>query len=160
MIPMKELENLDNHALLVELNRSQRQNSRWQLIAGAAVMAIVAIMLTAALIVVPRTMKLMGDIQASVEAIDTLIEETETSMGKVSTMLDEISPAVEGLDQSMEGIDEMVSGINSLVTDNSENLAEAIEKLNSIDFETLNKAIQELETTVEPLSKFLGAFNR
>jgi archaellum component FlaC len=163
----RDLINLDDHELLVEMARSERAASRRQLISSIAVLVIACIAAVAVILIVPKAFslfddaqKLMSDVQGSVQKIDDLIEDTGDSMEKISTMLDEIAPTVEGLDKSMDGIDEMVSGINSLVATNSENLAEAIAKLNGIDIETLNKAIGDLATTVEPLANFFGAFNR
>ena len=34
-----------------------------------------------------------------------------------------------------------------------------MEKLNTVDFETLNKAIEDLSKVIEPLAKFFGMFN-
>ena len=166
-IRIKDLENLDDHALMIELIRAEREGSRRQMISSVAVLVIALIAAVGILLIVPKALtmmddatKLMSDAQSSVKKLDDLIEDTTESMEKVTTMLDEIQPTVEGLDQTMSGIDTMVGGVNSLLTSNSENLAEAIGKLNGIDFETLNKAIADLEATVQPLANFFGAFNR
>ena len=163
----KDLINLDDHELLVEMAKAEREASRRQLISSVAVLVIACIVAAAVLLIVPKVFtlfddaqKLMSDVQGSVKKLDDLIDDTGESMEKASAMLDEIAPTVEGLDQTMGGINTMVDGINSLVTTNSENLAEAIAKLNGIDFETLNKAIADLEATVQPLANFFGAFNR
>lgn len=166
-IRTKDLINLDDHELLVEMAKAERSASRRQLISSIAVLVIACVVAVAVILVVPKAFslfndaqELLSDVRDSVGKLDGLIEDTGESMEKVNSMLDEIAPTVEGLDQTMEGINEMVGGINTLVATNSENLAEAIEKLNGIDFETLNKAIADLEATVQPLANFFGAFNR
>ena len=53
----------------------------------------------------------------------------------------------------------MVESVNSLATDSQNAITEAMKKLDTIDIDTLNQAIQDLADVVEPLakvSKFFG----
>ena len=54
----------------------------------------------------------------------------------------------------------MVSGVDSLVTTGQQSLEATMEKLNSIDFEALNKAIKDLAAVTESLSKVTRIFGR
>ena len=47
----------------------------------------------------------------------------------------------------------MVENVNTLTTDSQSAVTEAIEKLDAIDIDTLNKAIRDLSDVVEPLAK-------
>ena len=40
----------------------------------------------------------------------------------------------------------------------ADGLVETLEKINAIDFDALNKAIQDLSAVIEPLAKFFSAF--
>ncbi len=53
---------------------------------------------------------------------------------------------------------EMVEGVNALVATGQVGLEETVNKLNAIDFEALNNAIQKLTQVIDPLAKFFGAF--
>lgn len=53
----------------------------------------------------------------------------------------------------------MVENVDELTASSQKNIKEAVEKLNSIDFDTLNKAIENLAAVVEPLAKFFNVFN-
>ena len=52
----------------------------------------------------------------------------------------------------------MVSDVDGLVTTAQMTLEQTIEKLNTIDFDTLNEAIEDLARVVEPLSRLTSIF--
>ena len=52
----------------------------------------------------------------------------------------------------------MIEGVNTLVATGQTSLAETVNKLNSIDFEALNKAINTLTEVIDPLAKFFKVF--
>ena len=52
----------------------------------------------------------------------------------------------------------MVGGVNTLVATGQVGLEETVAKLNSIDFEALNKAIATLTEVIDPLAKFFKVF--
>jgi len=53
-----------------------------------------------------------------------------------------------------------VDNVDSLVTTSQQSVRQITDKLNAIDFETLNLAIEDLADVVEPLAKFFNVFNR
>ena len=52
----------------------------------------------------------------------------------------------------------MIDDVNGLVTSSQQGLEGTLEKINSIDIESLNEAIDGLAKVVEPLAKFFKAF--
>ena len=52
----------------------------------------------------------------------------------------------------------MIEGVNALVATGQAGLEETVVKLNSIDFEALNKAIATLTEVIDPLAKFFKVF--
>jgi len=52
----------------------------------------------------------------------------------------------------------MVEGVNTLVATGQVGLEETVAKLNAIDFEGLNQAIDSLAQVVDPLAKFFKVF--
>ena len=50
----------------------------------------------------------------------------------------------------------IVEEVNGLVQSSQVGLEQTMEKFNSIDFDTLNKAINDLSRVVEPLAKLFG----
>ena len=54
----------------------------------------------------------------------------------------------------------MVSNVDNLVTTGHQSLEGMMEKLNSVDFEKLNQAIEDLAAVIEPLAKMAKVFGR
>ena len=52
----------------------------------------------------------------------------------------------------------MVNDVDSLVATAQESLEQTMQNLNTIDFQTLNKAIEDLSKVVEPMSKLMNVF--
>ena len=48
--------------------------------------------------------------------------------------------------------------MNSMLTDNSQSLTDAVDKMNNIDFDGLNKAIKDLQDAVGPFASFMNRF--
>ena len=128
---MKELlERLD------QSNRQQAKYAKWQCIlsVAAAVCCIGLFVLVSALI--PQVQELTGQ------------------MGTVLTNLEIVTDQLAGMD-----LGNMVSNVDSLVTTNQAGVEQALDKLNGIDFDTLNQAITDLADVVEPLANFFNVFD-
>ena len=52
----------------------------------------------------------------------------------------------------------MIDGVNTLVATGQASLVETVSKLNAIDFEALNTAIDTLNQVIDPLAKFFKVF--
>ena len=86
-----------------------------------------------------------------------------TLLPKINTLLDSAITSLENVNQISQEISKidfegLMDDVGGLVTTTEKDLAVTMEKLNSIDFEGLNKGIEDLSAVVEPLAKFFGAF--
>ena len=70
--------------------------------------------------------------------------------------------SMENVSKSLEQIDfvTMSKDISDLVLDADTSIKETMEKVEAIDFDSLNKSIEELRQVLEPLSEFFGMFGR
>lgn len=149
--------------LLEEILRQQKKEVRHSRIVSCFCLVLVAALLTVGIIVAPRIIRIANKAETSIDTFDTFMSESQQTLSKVNSF---------------------VNGANDLLADNTQALSEAIEKLNSvdyaalgetlqqtgttlrqtgeklqsIDFETLNNAIRELESVVKPLSDFFSVF--
>ena len=85
-----------------------------------------------------------------------LIPQVNQTIGQMQTALnslEETSNHLRGLN-----LDTMVSNVNSLSVYAQQSLQQTMDKLNTIDFETLNKAISDLAQVIEPLANFVAKF--
>ena len=82
-----------------------------------------------------------------VPKVDTIYNRSLTSLKNMETITDELNEAHLG---------ETVRNINNLTLNATGDLSKAMEKLNSIDLETLNESIQNLHDIIEPLAKMFN----
>lgn len=77
---------------------------------------------------------------------------------KITVTLDKANVALEQISYTAEQVDEVFAGVDNLMEESSEGIAQALENMNSIDFEKLNKSIDDFNSVVSPLSSFFGRF--
>ena len=83
------------------------------------------------------------------------VEEAAASIEGVTSSLDELRQSAQ---TSLESAQALSSSASQMIEDNTKNVSEALENFNSIDFEKLNQAIQDLSDVVKPLAQFFSAF--
>ncbi len=62
------------------------------------------------------------------------------------------------LNNTITTMDTTLEEISGVVDMGGESIADALEKINKIDIETLNVAINDLKEVVEPMANFFGKF--
>ncbi|MCI7596664.1 MAG: hypothetical protein MSS92_10685 [Lachnospiraceae bacterium] len=87
-----------------------------------------------------------------------LIVTLATLVPQISTTLDTANRALEDISYTASRVNEVFASVETLVEDSSTGVTEAIEKLNSINFEGLNQSIEDLGKVVSPLSEFFSRF--
>ena len=66
--------------------------------------------------------------------------------------------AIRSVTDMSEAIKDMGTNMDSFISENSQSIEEVMKKVEAIDFEGLNSAIQDLGDTVEPFAKFFNRF--
>ena len=87
-----------------------------------------------------------------------VVTEVQTATAKLTDVVGTVESKVDMIDSTIKDIDGMVKNVDNLVVSNTKNLSEAVEKLNSIEFDTLNKAINDFAATVQPVANFFNSF--
>ena len=77
---------------------------------------------------------------------------------KVTSTLDNANVALEQISYTAQQMDGVLSSVEVLVEDSSEGVTQALENMNSIDFEKLNRSIEDFNNVVSPLSSFFSRF--
>ena len=77
---------------------------------------------------------------------------------KLALTLDNANVALEQISYTANQMDDVLISVESLVEDSSEEVTRALENMNSIDFEKLNKSIDDFNSVISPLSDFFGRF--
>ena len=127
---------MDDKQTLQKLMEKQNQYAKWQCIltAAAAVCCLGVFVL-----------------------VFTVLPQIRGVVGKMEAVLTDLEAVTEALTQAdLKG---MAADVDAFVTTGQSAVEQATEKLNVIDFETLNRAIEDLADVVEPLAKFFNVFN-
>ena len=133
---------MEDNKKMLELMEEIEKNSRKQLwtsriLCGCAAVAMIccAGMLLTVLRFMPQVHDLMGQMQ--------------TVLGNLEKTTDQLATA---------DLKSMVESVDALVTTGQESLKQTMDKLNQLDFETLNTAIETLGNVVEKLQKIVNIF--
>jgi len=96
--------------------------------------------------------------------VSSVLPEITEILPQISTVASQMQTVLSNLEQAtrqLSGMDftGMVEDVDILVTTAQSSLEQTMGKLNSIDFNTLNKAIADLSKVVEPMSKLMNVFS-
>lgn len=93
-----------------------------------------------------------------------LLPQLTQVLPQIGGVLDQMQIVLANLETTTEQLAQidlsgMVTGVDTLVATAQESLNLTMGKLNTVDFATLNKAIEDLAAVVEPMSRILKAFS-
>lgn len=129
---------------LEKSNRQQVRCARLQcLFSVLAAVCCLLLLLTVA--------KLVPDIKALSDQISGIAVQAETVLTNLETVTEELAAA------DLSGV---VSDVDNLVVTSQAGMEDALAKINAIDIETLNQAIEDLAKIVEPLAKVSSFFGK
>lgn len=134
------MEDRQLHSLVESIERSAKQQAklaRLQCILSGAAAAVLLVTAVICCTLLPKVKNIAADLEAAM------------------TNLTAVSAELEAAD--LEGL---VKDVDALVVTGEASMEKTMEKLNAIDFETLNRAIENLADVIEPLAKFFNVFNR
>lgn len=102
----------------------------------------------------PRVHSLAGQMETVLTDLEAVTGQLEGRMEDILTNLDDVTKELAQAD--LAG---MVDNVDTLATTSQSAVEHATEKLDTIDLDTLNKAIANLADVVEPLARFFNVFN-
>ena len=130
-------ETLDYLKQIRDLNKKRLMWSR----VTALLMALFVVLVACVIPAVLNTLKV---------AEDTMLTANDT-LEQAQSIMTDMTDTIDTMETTLESV-------TKLVNDSSESLVTAFDNINSIDFEGLNKAIEDLGNVVEPLSNFFSKF--
>ena len=139
------MEEKNMREILERLDKSNRQQVKYARL--QSVLAVLAALCFIGLVVV------VGSI---VPELMDFASEAENLLGQAEVVLTNLEDVTNELAQVE--FTKMIDDVNGLVTSSQDGLEKTLEKINGIDIETLNEAIDGLAKVVEPLTKFFKVF--
>lgn len=140
-------ENKELLELLKQIHAGNQKQARYMKIQCVLTLVSVLCVVGAFLLIydfLPQINTVLTQLREVAEELPGVVAQMETVLGN----LEEVSTDLAAVD-----FGGMIDGVNSLVQTGQTSLVETVEKLNTIDFESLNKAIANLSSIVEPLAK-------
>ena len=125
--------------LLRKIEKSNRQKNVTNVILCVFMLAAAASCVFIGLMV----FRLMPQVNGLLVQLETVLTDLEQTTGQLAAL----------------DLESMVTNMDSLAVYAQESLQQTMEKLDTIDFETLNRAIRNLSDVVEPLAKFFNVFH-
>ena len=148
-----------NEELLAKLEKSNRQQALFTKILCALCSAVLICSLVMTLSVTGVASQLM-EVVVPLQNVASQVQEVATQVydmtGQAETIMDNMETVTQALADADLGT--MVENVNTLAAESQTVVNDAMEKLDTIDIDTLNKAIQDLSDVVEPLAKVSKIF--
>ena len=98
----------------------------------------------------------LGLVYSVIPQFTEILPQINAVAGQMQVVLGNLDAATTQLSQM--DLTGMVTNVEELVTTAQSGLEETMNNLNSIDFDTLNQAIEDLADVVQPLSKLVNVF--
>ena len=136
---------MENKELMEQIHASLEKQNRyvkWQLI---FTVALVVCCVGLALMV----FDLLPKVQALIPQVESLTQQIEVTLTDLQGITKQLAEA------DLKG---MVDNVDQLVGSSQTAVEQTMEKMNSIDLTTLNKAIKDLAAVIEPMAKFFNMF--
>ena len=91
-------------------------------------------------------------------AIVSVIPNVLTTLQTTEKTMAHLNDTITTMDGVIDTMDGTLASISEMAQTGTKGITEALEKIESIDFEGLNKAIDDLGAVVEPMANFFGKF--
>ena len=140
---------MEENKELLELLKKIEESNRKQLIYTRVqcVAAVVAVACFAGIYFLIKDF--LPQISAIITQIPGVVVQMEVVLGNLEVVTTELAAV------DFAG---MIDGVNTLVATGQASLVETVGRLNAIDFEALNTAIDTLTQVIDPLAKFFKVF--
>lgn len=138
-------ENKEILELLKQIEKSNRQQARsgkWMCLFAMITALCCVVMFVLIFQILPQINTILPQINTVVTQMQNVLGNLEEATGQLVAM----------------DLESMIADVDTLVITGQQSLEQTMEKLNTIDFETLNQAIKDLAAVVEPLNKLISVF--
>ena len=132
--------------MLKKIEKSNRKQVGWARTAALFMILLFVVIGGALFIMVPKVIDTLTNIDVAVNSANEVLQEADAAISDINEMSRSLTTTSDEL--------------SAMLSQNSEALASAISQIEAIDFESLNNAIVDLETTVGPLANFMGRFSK
>lgn len=150
---------MENKAILEKIEKSTRQQAlctKILCVLCTAVLLCALVMTAAVASTAGQVMEVVTPLQNVATQVQNIATQVHDMTGQAGTIMDNMEAVTQALADADLGT--MVENVNTLTAQSQTVVSEAMEKLDTIDIDTLNKAINDLSDVVEPLARVTNFF--
>ena len=145
-----------------ELLEKLEKNSTQQLLVTKILCVLCALILVCSLVMMFSVTGAVKELMTLAEPLQELTEQVQNLTAKADVTITDLAKEADAVMKDLGIVAEalaaadlgsIVDNINKLASESQGAVADAMKKLDTIDIETLNKAIKDLADVVEPLAK-------
>lgn len=144
--------NQDTKALLMRLEKHSRQ----QALFTKVLCILCAAVLVCALVLTVAIAGVTMELKQTIQPLQQVAGQVEDMAGQAQTVMENLNTVTQALADA--DLSSIVDNMSTLTVESQAAVADAMEKLDTIDIDTLNKAIADLSEIVEPLAKVSKIF--
>lgn len=127
---------------------------------GLSIVVVIALVICACC-VAPTVKRISTEAETALTQANIAIEQANVALEQTNNILGEADGVIKNVDViandlAKADLQGMLGNVNDFVLTSEESISVALEKINAIDFESLNKAITDLGAIIAPLAKLFG----
>ena len=160
----KLLVDTEQTRLLEKMIKRQESDIMLSRITAFAECALLAVLVIAFGLLIPRFLSTVKHVESSMEEVDALVAQADEAIGEIRVFVgnanEAMSEAMELADQAEEAMSEaveLVEHADTFIVENDEAVSQAIANFNSVDFESLNSSIVNLEKMIAKVKEVTPA---
>ena len=134
----------EEYSMNEDMMKKLDEQIKWSKIIAGIMGGILLVVCISAIIIIPPAVKTLNDAKA------VMISANET--------LESANNALDDVDMMAKSIIDTSDSLKEFITENGEAMTGAVQSIEDIDFEGLNKAIQDLQDAVGPFAKTMRMF--
>jgi uncharacterized protein YoxC len=138
--------------LLEDILAQSKKQTGFERISAIANCVLAGIFAVALLVLVPIAVVTMNDASKTMSEANDALKTVEDSASQIDVL-------VNSAQTSLSNINMVVTNVNQVVDDNAKNVTESVQKINDIDFDSLNSSIQRLNDSLEPFANTVNFIN-
>lgn len=129
-----------------EQSRYAKKQYRMSCVRTACSVLTLVLVVVIAAIFVPQLQQTLAQVDTVLAQVDTVLDNLESTTAELSALVPQLSQSVPAL----------IENLDTLVQTSSEEITTALQKISSLDVDSLNTAIHDLQSIVEPLARLFG----
>lgn len=139
--------------LLEQIELSNRRQTRFIKIL-CILTALVCVSSIVLFVCVASVLPRLNTVTQQMQSVLTNLETVSRGLASL-----DLEGMIRNVDSLVSDVDVLVGDVGNLVAAAQDSLRQTMDKLNTIDLETLNQAIQDLAAVIKPLADFFNLFN-